>query len=59
MWIGCVIPFKMYFFSFVSTIVFGHVVVDFLLFLPVGDKVFQSDDSGTATWLLDLDRIFR
>ena len=34
--------------------------MDFDLFLPVGDMIFLSDDSGTIDWwLLGLDRIFK
>ena len=40
--------------SFFSTIVFDIVVVDFNLSLPVGDRIYWSDDSGTINWLLGL-----
>ena len=40
---------------------FDIVVVDFDLSLSVGDKfiLYQSDDSGTVSSLLGLDRIFK
>ena len=41
------------------TIVFDHVVDIFYLSLPEGDKVFLSDDSGTVSWLLALDKILK
>ena len=49
-----VISFRLCLFS---TIVFDLVIVDFDLFLPVGDRFFQSDDGGTINKLLGLDKI--
>ena len=34
-------------------------IMDFNLFLAVRDKFFQLNDSGTVSWLLGLDRIFK
>ena len=54
---GCVSHFfRMCLFS---NIVFYLVVAIFYLSLPVGDTFFQSDDNGTVSWLLGLDRIFK
>ena len=47
------------FFFFQSAMVFDLMLVDFDLSLPVGDKFFQSNDSGIGNWLSGSDMIFK
>ena len=57
---GCVGFFVFFFFCFFFNDSFDLAVLkDFDLSLPVGDKFFQSGNSGTVSWLLGLDRIFK
>ena len=38
---------------------FDLIIMDFDFFLPVGGKFIQLNDSGTVSWSLGLDRIFK